>query len=365
MEQELTIKPIREWYDRSFPLIVAGPCSAESEKQVMETAMALSSIPRVGIFRAGLWKPRTRPSGFEGVGDAGLLWLKKVKKETGLLTAVEIGQADHLRACLEHQIDIIWIGARTVVNPFSMQEIANVLAGSDLPVFVKNPVNPDLNLWIGAIERINRSGITRLAAIHRGFYSYRTGSYRNNPMWEIPLELKRLHPDLPMICDPSHISGNRHLVGEIAQYAMDLGMDGLMIEAHYHPERAKTDSEQQITPGHLDRLLGQLRYHSGQVKSKSTDLELLALRSSIDQLDEELLDTLAKRMDVVKQIGRLKKKQGITAFQVRRWNEIRKRFIEKGSLGGLDKSFLKDLLDTVHKESLRLQSQLFSGDDEK
>jgi chorismate mutase len=294
-----------------------------------------------------------------------LAWLKKVKQETGLLTAVEIGQADHLRACLEQEVDIIWIGARTVVNPFSMQEIADVLASTDIPVFVKNPVNPDLNLWIGAIERINRAGITRLAAIHRGFYSLRPGTHRNNPMWEIPIELKRLHPELPLICDPSHISGHRHLVEKIAQYALDLDMDGLMIEAHISPDQAKTDSEQQITPQQLGKLLETFRYHTDQVKGKSTDMELMALRNSIDQLDANLLDTLAKRMEIVKQIGRLKKMHGITAFQVQRWNEIKERFIETGTLEGLDRKFLEDLLETVHNESLRLQSRLFTGEDDQ
>jgi len=352
-------EPIKDWYSGSYPLVVAGPCSAESEKQVVETALALSEIKEVGIFRAGIWKPRSRPSDFQGVGIKGLGWLRKVKKETGLMTAVEIGQADHLKACLDHQIDIIWIGARTVVNPFSMQEIAEALQNTDLPVFIKNPVSPDIKLWVGALERVNQAGISKLVAVHRGFFSPIAKTYRNEPLWEIPIELKRLHPELPIICDPSHISGHRNLIPGVAQQALDIGMDGLMIESHISPEKAQTDIEQQITPGQLKELISQLRTRESK-SDASFEHELDALRTAIDQVDADLINTLAKRMDMVDRIGRIKQKHNMTAFQVKRWQEVMDTFLQTGSIAGLEQRFLKELLELIHKESIRIQSNLFS-----
>jgi len=361
MDHILNIQAIRGWYSGKYPMIIAGPCSAEDEKQVMETALALAEIKEVGIFRAGIWKPRTRPSGFEGVSTKGLKWLHRVKRDTGLMTAVEIGQADHVRACLDHSIDIIWIGARTVVNPFSMQEIAEVLQNTDMPVFIKNPVNPDPELWIGAIERINQAGVTKLIAVHRGFFSPAASPYRNEPMWEIPIEIKRQYPDLPLICDPSHISGRRELIHGISQRALDLGMEGLMIESHISPEMALTDSEQQIEPEEVKKLMEQLRFPKS-VGAQSFEDELDGLRTAIDQVDADLINILSKRMDIVERIGRIKQKHNMAAFQVKRWQEVRARFIKSGSLAGLDKKFLQELLELLHKESIRIQTNLFSED---
>lgn len=361
MDPKLHISGIQEWYLRSYPMVIGGPCSAESEKQVLETAEALSRIPEIGIFRAGIWKPRTRPAGFEGVGRKGLKWLQRVKDETGLMTAVEIGKADHVITCLDHGIDIIWIGARTVVNPFSMQEIARALENTGLPVFIKNPVNPDISIWIGALERINQAGINKLVAVHRGFFSPSIKKYRNDPMWEIPIDLKRLFPDLPIVCDPSHISGHSDLVPEIAQRAIDLGVDGLMIESHIHPEEALTDKEQQITPAQFSTLLEHLKFRVAK-GDQDFENELEALREQINQADAELIRVLAKRMAIVERIGRVKQSHNITAFQVKRWNIVREKFIASGVMSGLDKKFLQELLELIHQESIRIQSKLFSDD---
>ena len=358
MQTKLNIIPICDWCSCPTPLIISGPCSAETEQQVLETAEAIAGIQQVGIFRAGIWKPRTRPGDFEGVGIKGLKWLYKAREKTGLKIAVEIGNVDHIKACFDHEIDILWIGARTVANPFSIQEIAEVLENTNIPVMIKNPVNPDINLWIGALERLNRSGIKKIIAIHRGFYSYSGQPYRNNPMWEIPIELKRILPNLPVICDPSHICGNTNLIPDISQKAMDLGMEGLMIEVHIHPEQALTDIAQQLSPAQLKTFLDNLVIRSNKnINLLQHGLE--ELRSEIDHTDAELLEILSKRMQIIEKIGRYKKLHNITAFQIKRWNEVRERFIRKGTLKGMDKEFLINLLETIHKESIRRQSEIF------
>lgn len=340
-----------------LPLVIAGPCSAETKEQVLATAIEVAKIPQVKIFRAGVWKPRTRPGSFEGVGIRGLQWLQQVKKETGLMTTVEVAGANHVEAALNHGIDILWIGARTVVSPFSMQEIATALRGTDIPVMIKNPVHPDLGLWLGAIERIQQSGIQRVIAIHRGFYFFRKSSYRNAPMWEIPIELKRLRPDLPIICDPSHISGRKDLIMNTAQKALDLEMDGLMIETHIQPEKALTDARQQITPAQLATLLSKLVLRN---ISATTDFQnkLEELRSDIDVLDSELIDIIARRMDIIREIGKYKKENNITILQLNRWRHIINDWLEKGNEVGLEREFILKFLEVIHKESIRIQTEL-------
>jgi chorismate mutase len=325
----------------------------------MDTARKLAAIPQVKVFRAGLWKPRTRPSAFEGVGEVGLQWLKDVQQETGLLTAVEVARPEHVEACLKNNVDILWLGARTVVNPFSVQELSEVLKGVDIPVMVKNPLNPDITLWLGALERLNQAGIKKLAAIHRGFYYYRHALYRNQPMWEVPIELQRQVPDLPVICDPSHISGRRDLLLQVSQKALDLEMAGLMIESHSDPDHALTDANQQITPSELETLLGSLivRQTKGN-KEFETKLEML--RREIDKMDAELLDILSRRMQIVDEIGQYKKENNITILQIRRWSDIIFDRLNLGSRIGLDREFLLQMLQLVHEESIRRQESIMS-----
>jgi len=359
MSVKLDILPLNHWLNTDVtPLIISGPCSAESEKQVMDTARAVSIIPNVKIFRAGIWKPRTRPGLFEGVGIEGLRWLGKIKEETGLLTTVEVANPSHVEAALKYGIDILWIGARTVVNPFSLQDLANVLKGVDVPVMVKNPVNPDLNLWIGALERINRSGIKKIAAIHRGFYFFDKTPYRNAPMWEIPIELKRQIPDLPVICDPSHICGDRESLRDISQKALDLEMNGLMIESHINPQHALTDPQQQITPAHLKELIVSLiiREEKGNIEFES---KLEELRTEIDKLDAELINILARRMDLIDEIGKYKRDHNITILQLKRWSNIVRNRLNTGLDSGLNKEFLQKLLEIVHTESIQRQADIY------
>lgn len=363
MYKQLDILPLSDWLQTNdFPLVISGPCSAETRDQVLGTARKLALIPQVKVFRAGLWKPRTRPSTFEGVGNQGLEWLKEVKQETGLLTAVEVARPEHIEACLSHKVDILWLGARTVVNPFSVQELADVLKGVDIPVMVKNPLNPDLSLWLGALERLNKSGIRKLVAIHRGFYYYHHALYRNQPMWEIPIELQRRVPGLPVICDPSHISGRRDLLLPVSQKALDLEMAGLMIEAHTDPEHALTDANQQITPDALADLLSALvvRQPKGNPEFE-TKLEML--RREIDKMDAELLDIMSKRMKIVEEIGQYKKENNITILQIQRWNEIFFDRLNLGSRIGLSREFLIHLLQIMHEESIRRQEEIM-GDGE-
>jgi chorismate mutase len=359
MNTLLNIVPLEKWLDiKSQPFVISGPCSAESEGQVLKIAEALSSIPNVRIFRAGIWKPRTRPGLFEGVGIEGLKWLQQVKRNTGLLTTVEVANPEHVDAAMKYEVDILWIGARTVVNPFSLQNLAVALQGVDVPVLVKNPVNPDINLWIGALERINQAGITRLAAVHRGFYFFDKSPYRNAPMWEIPIELKRLFPNLPVICDPSHICGERGLLLDVAQKALDLEMHGLMIETHTDPDLAWTDPQQQITPAALTELLGKLTVRKER-GSKLFENKLDELRSEIDKIDAELIHILTKRMEMIDELGYYKRDNNITILQLKRWRDIVHDRIKTGLNSGLEREFMQKLLEIIHNESIRRQTEIY------
>lgn len=360
MSTDLEILQLIEWLNTNGkPLVIAGPCSAESEEQIMATAREIAEIPQVNVFRAGIWKPRTRPGEFEGVGNKGLLWLKKAKEETGLKTCVEVAKPEHIELALKHEVDILWLGARTVVNPFSVQEIAEALRGTDIPVMVKNPLNPDIKLWLGAIERINAVGINKILAIHRGFHYFGSTQFRNAPMWEIPIELKRLAPKLPIIVDPSHICGRRDLIEEISQKALDLEMDGLMIESHFKPDKALTDSAQQISPSVLAKLLDNLKIRDvkGDINFQG---KLEELRTEIDKLDVELLQILAKRLEIIDEIGTYKKENDITILQMKRWAGIIEDRLSIGSELGLDKEFLKRMLNIIHKESIQRQTDIFN-----
>lgn len=358
MNYKINIEDTNNWVKSDIkPLIISGPCSAETEEQVLSTAKALTKIPNVKIFRAGIWKPRTRPDSFEGVGSKGLLWLKKVKQQTGLLTAVEVATTKHIDQCLKNNVDILWLGARTVVNPFSVQEISQALKGVDIPVMIKNPVNPDIKLWIGAIERINHSGIKKIIAIHRGFYSYEKTQYRNSPMWEIPIELKRIFPEIPVICDPSHICGNKELLLSVSQKALDLEMDGLMIESHINPDKALTDANQQLTPDKLNELLSKLVIRDK--KSSYTKSNILDnLREEIFKTDIELINIISKRLEIVKEVGEYKQKNNITILQLNHWHNVIKSRLEIGEQKNLDKDFLLKLLQIIHKESIRKQIEI-------
>lgn len=341
----------------SHPLIIAGPCGAESEEQVLSTAEGISRLDKVKIFRAGIWKPRTRPGSFEGAGTPGLSWLKKMKEQSGLLTTVEVANASHVEAALKEKVDILWIGARTTVNPFMVQEIANAVNGTDIPVMVKNPVTPDLQLWIGALERINKAGIKKLAAIHRGFHTYEKSNYRNAPKWELPIELKRLFPNLPLICDISHISGRPEILRMVAQKALDLDYAGLMIETHINPAMALSDAQQQITPETLSELLNSLVIRKPTSDNKDFVKKLEGLRSVIDELDEEIIHSIAKRMEISEKIGECKRDNNVAILQVNRWEEVISRLIRLGEKKGLSKDFMKQLLQIVHIESIRKQSE--------
>ena len=342
------------------PVVISGPCSAESEDQVISTARLLEAIPQVKVFRAGIWKPRTRPGMFEGVGEIGLKWLNRVQKETGLKVAVEVAYPAHIDLALKYNIDILWIGARTVVNPFSLQELANALQGVDVPVMIKNPVNPDINLWIGAIERIMNAGIDSMAAIHRGFYFFDKSPYRNAPMWEIPIELKRLFPKLPVICDPSHICGERDLLLGVAQKALDLEMDGLMIESHIDPDHALTDPQQQLKPQELKKLLSKLILRD-EKGNREFESKLEELRSEVDKIDAELLHILSRRMELVDELGYYKRDNNITILQLKRWSNIVRDRLKTGLNSGLEKEFLTKLLEIVHNESIRRQTEIYKS----
>lgn len=357
---DIQILLLKEWFDiGNEPLIIAGPCSAESEEQVLKTAEKIALIPSVKVFRSGIWKPRTRPGEFEGAGEEGLKWLQKVKSVYGLKTTVEVAEPWHVEMALKYDVDILWIGARTVVNPFSIQSIANALKGKDIPVMVKNPINPDIKLWLGAIERINAAGINKIIAIHRGFHYFEKSPFRNAPMWEIPIELKRLAPQLPIIVDPSHISGRPELLQTISQRALDLEMDGLMIESHFDPESAVTDAAQQITPKELNKLLSSLI-----IREKTGDIEfqhkLEELRTEIDKIDGELLQILARRMQIIDEIGQYKKENKITILQMKRWAGIINDRLSQGTHLGLDSDFLTRILNLIHVESIHRQTEIFN-----
>ncbi len=346
------------------PFIIAGPCSAESEDQVLKSAEQISLIPQVSVFRSGIWKPRSRPGDFEGAGENGLKWLAKVREKYGLKTTVEVAEPEHVELALKYNVDMIWIGARTVVNPFSVQSIAKALEGVDIPVLVKNPVNPDLKLWLGAIERVNRAGIKRIIAIHRGFHYFEKSPFRNAPMWEIPIELKTIAPDLPMLVDPSHICGRTDLLQEVSQKALDLEMDGIMIETHYDPPHALTDASQQITPGDLKKLLDKLviREKTGDISFQN---KLEKMRTEIDKLDGELLQILARRMEIIDEIGEYKKENRITILQMKRWAGIIRDRLSIGVNLGLEETFLKRLLNLIHNESIHRQARIFNKNNKK
>lgn len=342
------------------PFLISGPCSAESEEQVMKTAVQLAKIGKVDMLRAGIWKPRTRPNSFEGNGSSALQWLKKAGKATGLPTCCEVANAAHVEECLKTGIDALWIGARSSVSPFSVQEIADALRGVDIPVMVKNPVNPDLNLWIGAFERLASSGIKHLAAIHRGFSSFEHTNFRNPPMWEFPIELKIRLPEIPIICDPSHISGNKGLIFEISQKAMDLNMDGLMVESHHNPAEAWSDVHQQLTPDQLEAILTKLiiRRENG---SNGLQNRLAELRNKIDLIDEQIIEKIASRMSIAEKIGEYKKEHNITILQLERWKKVILDRSIMGRSAGLHEEFILEMLKLIHKESIRIQTEVMSA----
>lgn len=341
--------------DENRPLVIAGPCSAESEEQVMKTAHALAG-KGVKIFRAGVWKPRTKPGGFEGHGEPALPWLKRVKEETGMLVTTEVATPKHVEAALEAGVDMLWIGARTTANPFAIQELADSLRGVDVPVLVKNPVNPDIELWIGALLRINGAGIKRLGAIHRGFSSIDQKLYRNSPLWHIPIELHRRYPNLPIICDPSHIGGSRDLVAPLCQQAMDMGFEGLIIESHCCPDCAWSDAKQQVTPEVLDFILDRLVVRDNQEFTES----LGSLRKQIDEMDDNLLNLLTKRMRISREIALYKKEHNMGVVQTARYSEILDKRCAQGSLCGMSADFVRRIYELIHEESVRQQMEIIN-----
>ncbi|NOZ47074.1 MAG: 3-deoxy-7-phosphoheptulonate synthase [Chlorobi bacterium] len=353
--------PIRKWFPSLFEkqtVIISGPCSAESEDQLLQTALAINKIGKIDILRAGIWKPRTRPDNFEGVGYKGLFWLEKVKEQTNLLTTVEVATPAHIEKCLKHNVDILWIGARTTSNPFSVQELAEALKGVDIPVLIKNPLNPDIGLWIGALERIYNAGIKKIAAIHRGFYPFEETSFRNIPKWEIPIELKTKFHKLSILCDPSHISGNTEYIYEIAQRALDLNMDGLMIETHINPKKAKSDASQQLTPDELENLFSKLKYRKSNSENSDFRNHLVQYREQIDSLDAQIIELLAQRMNIVEQIGKYKSQNNVAILQLKRWENILSTRIKHGLKLNLPKQFVKKLLQLIHKESITKQTEI-------
>lgn len=352
---ELELEKLNLPSDNERPFVIAGPCSAETEEQVMTTARQLAA-KGCHNFRAGVWKPRTKPGGFEGNGEKALPWMQQVKQETGMLVSTEVATPEHVELALKYGIDILWVGARTSANPFAMQALADSLRGVDIPVFVKNPVNPDLELWVGALERINQAGVKRLGAIHRGFSSYDKKIYRNLPMWQIPIELKRRYPQLPIISDPSHIGGRRELIAPLCQQAMDLGFEGLIVESHCSPDEAWSDAKQQVTPDVLDYILSLLVIRDHSVTTEG----IQTLRKQIDELDNELMNLLAKRMRVCREIGQYKKEHNMTVFQANRYNEILEKRGAQGSLLGMDAEFIARVFEGVHEESVRQQMKIIN-----
>lgn len=351
--------PIINWGSEiEKPLVISGPCSAESREQMVSTALRLSKIG-IRIFRAGIWKPRSRPGSYAGSGSIGLEWLKEVKQLTGMITAVEVATSDHVQEALKNDVDILWIGARTTVNPFLVQELAEAMKGIRNPVLIKNPINPDLDLWIGAVERIMGAGISNIGVIHRGFSLYKNKKYRNEPLWQIPLDLKAQFPDLPMICDPSHICGNTDYIYEVSQKALDLDFDGLMIESHINPHNALSDAKQQITPDELSMLLKQLKMRSQNVDSLDS---LEVLRKIIDEKDKELVKTLFERMKVVKLIGEAKKENNIQILQNDRWKSILKNMVVLGQENEMNIEFIESIFKLIHQESIYQQFIIMNKD---
>jgi chorismate mutase len=343
------------------PIIISGPCSAETEEQVLETATRLAKTDKVDMLRAGIWKPRTRPGSFEGIGTKGLPWMQQAKKITGLPVTVEVATAKQVEDALTFEVDVLWIGARTTVNPFSVQEIADALRGVDVPVLIKNPINPDLELWTGAVERVAKAGIKQVGLIHRGFSSYGNTEYRNAPMWHLAIEMKRRNPELLMINDPSHISGRRDILLDVAQKAIDLDMDGLIIESHIDPDNAWSDAKQQITPERLGEMLGQIVWRKEDINSEEYHAALEKLRQQINHLDDELMQILSQRMSIAEKIGTYKKNNDITILQTNRWNEILERAFKKGEKLNLSKEFITKYFDAVHMESINHQNKIMNS----
>jgi len=359
------MKSITKFLNVTKPLIISGPCSAETEEQTVATAKQIAATGKVHALRAGIWKPRTRPGQYEGAGEEGLKWLVQAKKETGLPITTEVANAAHVEACLKAGVDILWIGARTTVNPFSVQEVADALKGVDIPVMVKNPINPDVELWLGAFERLSRAGITTMAAIHRGFSSFEKGPFRNAPMWNLAIELKTKLPELEMICDPSHISGNRELIALVSQKALDLDMSGLMIESHINPDAAWSDAKQQVTPAVLGKIIEGLVVRTVSSDNKTFKDTLGLLREQIDQLDDEIMQKMSARMKISEKIGQYKKENNVTILQVNRWEEIIQTRIHLAKAMGLDEGFMRDLLRLVHHESIQVQTKVMNKVEER
>ncbi len=361
MKQTLDIIPLKSWFDTGDkPLIIAGPCSAETEEQVLATAHLLANTGKVSALRAGIWKPRTRPGEFEGIGSIGLQWLKRAKEETGLPVTTEVATAKHVEEALNAGIDILWVGARSTANPFTVQEIADALQGVDVPVMVKNPVNPDLSLWLGALERINRAGIKKLGAIHRGFSSYEKTAFRNEPMWDLAIQLKTMIPDLPVLNDPSHICGNRELIPYIAQKAFDMDMQGLIVESHIDPSVAWTDAKQQVTPESLATMLSTMTFRKAESNDPVFEDKLAALREDIDKLDDQIIQKIAERMKIVEKIGEYKRDNNVTILQVSRWDEIIQKRTNLAKALALDVDFSVKMLELIHNESIRKQNEVMN-----
>lgn len=364
-DKKLEIIPMYEWgmFTEPKPSVVAGPCSAESEEQVMETAKGLKKMG-INVFRAGIWKPRTHPGCFEGVGAVGLKWLQRVQKEYGLKVATEVAGEKHVAECLKHGVDMVWLGARTTANPFLVQEIADALKGTDIPVLVKNPVNADLDLWIGALERLSRAGIKKLGVIHRGFSTFDKIKYRNDPQWQVAIELRSRYPELPFFVDPSHMGGSRDYIQEISQRSLDLGFEGLMIESHCNPSVALSDAKQQLTPDELSDLL----YNQVVVRDKDSDApqwkeNIDQLRAKIDVIDENIVYALGSRMNVSRKIGEYKKENNIAIIQTARWDKVFSKVLEKGKEYGLSEKFLSDVFTAIHEASVEVQNEIISRKD--
>ena len=357
----MQFESIKTWLPSiNEPLIISGPCGAESLEQLLKTAQQLKEINKVSLFRAGVWKPRTRPNSFEGKGEEALQWLTEVKKQFGFKITVEVANAHHTEMALKYGVDVLWIGARTTANPFSVQEIADALKGIDVPVMIKNPIHADLQLWIGAIERIYNSGISKIAAIHRGFHYYGKTKYRNKPFWQIPIELRTLFPDLPIICDSSHISGNKELIPSVSQKALDLGMNGLMIETHYNPDLALSDASQQYTPSQLNQLISKLVLRNQLSEDELITNKLSDFRKIIDEIDDELLNVLKKRMQIIEKIAIHKKEENISIFQLGRWQEILRTRVQWADKIGVSRQHIEKICILLHEESIRLQNKLMN-----
>lgn len=366
-DKKLDIIPLYEWgmFTEPRPSVVAGPCSAESEEQILETAKDLKELG-INVFRAGIWKPRTHPGCFEGIGTPGLEWLQKVKQEYGLKVSTEVASEKHVRECLDHGVDVVWIGARTTSNPFLVQEIADALAGSDIPVLVKNPANPDLDLWIGALERLNRAGIRKLGVIHRGFSTFDKIKYRNDPHWEIAIELRSRYPELPFFVDPSHMGGSKEYLLEISQMSLDLGFEGLMIESHCNPSVALSDAKQQLTPEELsDMLYNRITVRDADSDAKEWRENIDQLRAKIDVIDENILYALSSRMKISRQIGEYKKNNNVAIVQASRWDSLLAKVVERGQEYGLSEKFLKDVFNAIHEASVEVQNEVISDKNSK